>query len=319
MKRNNNSRNFGHKGFEVFDLSDTRYYGVFLKGQGKDKRALIDPKRYEKYFALTEEMKAVINKRKGPFFQPAKKRHLDYNINYMSKALSEIRQRWEHTYKSIISRVISEILGKSYTPYDDNLAMSGILEPDEAAVNANMKTLISHQRAEDERTTLYYSLYAQFFQQMASQIEALFIKVLTKNGYEGDKFNRNILYAFKGSKEESVKSLAGFVEYDRMYAIWNFLKHNSLSTYNALKSIFPQSLQEAEYSQGELACFYVKFDDGLIDGILAGVDRFAKGYCRLVFGEDEQEARWNSEEYFLSTVNDAIEGCENPLGLPWWI
>jgi hypothetical protein len=319
MKRNNVSHGFDPAVYESFDLSDTRYYGLFLKGEGKNRYILIDPKRYEKSFSLTEEMKAVINKRLGPFFRPAKKLHLDYNINYMSKALSDIRERWEHTYKPIINRALSEICGKTYLPYDDDLAVSGILEPDEAAINANMKTLISYQKAGYERNTLYYSLYAQFFHQMASQIEALFIKILTKNGYEGDRFNRNVLYAFKGNNQESVRSLAGFMEYDQMYVLWNFIKHNSLSTYNALKEIFPQALWEGEYSQGEIACFYIKFDDSLIDTILAGVERFAKEYCRLVFSEDEHEAHWNSEEYFLSLVNGAIETGENPLGLPPWI
>jgi hypothetical protein len=292
---------------------------VFIEGQAKDSYVLIDPKRYGKSFTITEEMKVVINKRIGPRFRPAKKRHLDYNINYMSKAVSEIRQRWEHTYKPIINGVLSETKGKLFTPGNDDLYQSGILDHTEAATNAFMKTAISQHKAEMERNTLYHSLYAQFFQHMASQTEALFIKVLTQNGYEGDKFSRNVLYAFKGNNPESVKNLTGFVEYDQMYAIWNFIKHNSLSTYNALQGILPEALREDEYSQGDLGCFFVKFDDNLISTILAGVERFAKDYCRLVFSEDEHEARWNSDEYFLSEVRNAIEESGNPLGLPPWI
>jgi hypothetical protein len=83
---------------------------------------------------------------------------------------------------------------------------------------------------------------------MVSQIEALTLKVLTLNGYEGDKFNRNILYAFKGNKQESVRALDGFREYDKMYAILNFLKHNSLSTFNVLKENFNDVLKEDDYT-----------------------------------------------------------------------
>jgi hypothetical protein len=79
--------------------------------------------------------------------------------------------------------------------------------------------MLSHGIAEIRKNELYCSLYAQYFHQMVSQIEVLTLKVLTLNGYEGDKFNRNILYAFKGNKQESVRALDGFREYDKMYAI----------------------------------------------------------------------------------------------------
>jgi hypothetical protein len=319
MKRNSNSQGFDSAAYESFDVTDTRYYGVFRKGRGEKEYILIEPIRHKKTCGLSEEMKSVMDKRVGPFFRPAKRRCLDYNINSMLSDLLKIRRQWEETNKPIIDRILSEIFGKNYAPYDDDLAMSGILDPDEAATNATMKTLISHQEAESKRNTIYCSFYAQFFHQMASQIEALFLKTLTMNGYEGDKFNRNVLYAFKSSNQKNVKSLEGFAEYKKMYAIWNFLKHNSLSTFSALKKLSPDTLKESEYIQGEPACFYVDLNDRLIDAILSGVETFIKGYCRLVFKEDEQEALWNSEEYFLGVVREVIEETENPLGIPWWI
>jgi hypothetical protein len=320
MKKNNNSRGFNPVRYESFDLSDTRYYGVFIKGHGEDRNVLIDPRRYEKICGLSEEMKSVISSRSyGSRFKPAKKNILDYNINFMRRELAKIREHWENTNKPMINHVISEISGKVFVPIDDDLAMSGILEPDEAAIHANMKTMLSHMRAKEKRATLYYSLYAQFFHQMVSQIEALFIKTLTRNGYEGDRFDRNVFYAFKGAKEEKIKELDGFAEYDKMYAIWNFIKHNSLSTYACLKDKYPDALIEGEYPQGEPACFYVEFDNCFIDTVLSGVDRFIKGYCDIVFGESENEASWNSDEHFLNSVYHTIEASENPLGIPPWI
>jgi len=319
MKRNSNSQDFDPVKYESYDSSDTRYYGVFLKGHDEDQSVSIDPKRYRKFFEVSEEMKKVLDKRMGPLFQPAKKKILDYNVNFMRYILTDIRQQWEKTNKPMIERVLSEICGKVFTPMHDDLAMSGILDPYEAATNASMKTLLSHHKAEAERYNVYFSLYAQYFHQMASRVEALFLNVLTHNGFEGDKFNRNILYAFKGANQENVRNLDGFAEFDKLYAIWNFIKHNSLSTFNALKELSPDAIKEGEYTQGELACFFVNFDDTLIYTILTGVDRFIKEYCRLVFKEDEYEASWNSEEYFLHVVHEAMETEFNPLGLPPWI
>jgi hypothetical protein len=264
-------------------------------------------------------MKSVMDKRKGPLFQPAKKHILDYNVNYMSQKLAVIRRQWDRTNKPMIDRVLFEICGKLYTPTDDDLLMCGILDYTEAVTNATMRTWRSQAAAEAERYNVYYSLYAQFFHQMTSQVEALFLDVLTRNGYEGEKFSRNVLYASKGPNEESVRELEGFAQLDEMYSIWNFIKHNSLSTFNTLKEHFPKALREGNYTQGELACFHVKFDDSLIDSILTGLDRFVKEYCRMVFKEVEQEAQWNSDEHFLRVVSDAIKDVVNPMGLPDWI
>lgn len=104
-----------------------------------------------------------------------------------------------------------------------------------------------------------------------------------------------------------------------MYVIWNFVKHNSLSTFEALRTEYAEVLKEGDYAQGELACFHVNFSNDLISTILNGVEIFLKRYCRLVFSEDELEAMWNSEEHFLKNVYREIEAVENPLGIPFWI
>lgn len=319
MKRNSNSRKYNTQLYESFDDTDTRYYGVFLRGRGEDRRVLVDQKRYNKLFNIPEKVMEVMDRHDGPLFHPAKKRIMDYNINFLKFELSRIKQEWTVSNKQMITRVISETQGKKFMPFDDELAQSGILNSEEAVDNARMKTWISESFAEIEKKRLYYSLYAQFFHQMVSQIEALQIKILTKNGYEGDKFNRNVLYAFKGNTQESVKCLAGFIEYDKMYAIWNFIKHNSLSTFYYLKENFQDILINSDYSQGELACFYIDFKDSMIDSILRDVTTFLKNYCLLVFGEDEYEAEWNSEEHFFSVARDEIESRTNPLGIPFWV
>ena len=319
MKRNSHSRNFNPAQYKSYDSTDTRYYGVFFKGQGKSQRILIDPIRYKKKIGISEKMKKVMDKRTGPFFRPAKKHTLDYTVNTMLKDLAEIQQRWERTNKPWIDRILSEICGKVYTIADDDLAMSGILEPDEAATNANTKTFFSHLSAEYESDIIYHSLYAEFFHQMVSQIEALFVKALTSNGYEKDFFCRNKLYKSKYFNKDIISDLKGFSEYNKMYTIWNCIKHNSLSAFSKLRDNFPELLKKDEYSQGEIACFYIKFDNKLIESILVGVETFIKEYCHLVFKEDLDEASWNSEEYFTQNVYDEIRNIVNPLGISPWI
>ena len=178
-----------------------------------------------------------------------------------------------------------------------------------------MLTHLSHEYAAFERNNLHVTLYSQFFHQLASQINAILLQILTRNGYEGHIFNRTALYAFKGKNSENIRTLDGFAEYDKMYVIWNFIKHNSQSTFNALNSKFPELLKENNYTQGHFAWFLIKWTDDLLDTILDGLERFLKEYCRLVFGEDATEASWNFEEYFLSRVYGEIDEIQDPMGL----
>ena len=67
-----------------------------------------------------------------------------------------------------------------------------------------------------------------------------------------------------------------------MYCIWHFIKHNSLSTYDKLKSKYPDVLVEAEFKQGYLAYTYVKFSENLILELLNGCGEFFKEYYAFI-------------------------------------
>jgi len=313
MENNNCSHKYSKSWYEAFDLEDTRYYGVFLSG--RERTVSVEPKRYKKTFGMPDEMKNVMEKRKGPLFHPAKKKVLDYNVNFALHEFFNVKRDWNKIQKPLISRFLSEVKGTNHRIIDDDLFQSGIVDFNEAAQNAQMRTLLSHEFAAIERNNLHVTLYSQFFHQLASQIDAILLQILTRNGYEDDIFNRSALYAFKGKNLENIKTLDGFAEYDKMYLIWNFIKHNSRSTFNALNSKFPELLKENDYTQGHFAWFLIEWTDELLDTILDGIERFFKEYCRLVFGEDATEASWNSEEYFHSMVYEEIASIHDPMGL----
>ncbi|HOV12814.1 MAG TPA: hypothetical protein PK771_00865 [Spirochaetota bacterium] len=287
MKNNTtNFREYSKDWYEAFGQEDTRYYGIFLRREKEEQYILVDPKRFKRIFRISEEMKRVMDKRKGTLFQPSKKRISDYNINIINQDIQLIRKEWNTTQKPFIKKILSEIKPVDFNPWDDDLFQCGIVDYEEANTNALMMTALSQNYAKFRGTTLFCSLYAQYFHQLAAQFDAMILKTLTRNGYEGDKYNRNVLYAFKGNKQEKIVNLDGFNEYNKMYIIWNFIKHNSLSTYKSVKDNFPELLIDGKYTQGELACSFIKFTDELIDSIFEGMERFLREYCRLVFGED---------------------------------
>jgi hypothetical protein len=319
MKRENQSRNINLELYNTVDEEDTRYYGVFINGRGESRSVKVDPKRYCKFFKVPDDMKKVMDKRVGPYFHPAKREYLDYNTNLVIIRMREICEEWKSDVKPMIKAVLEDIKAHVFTFAEDDQYMSGILDATEASTNMNMRNMLAQEAANNKRNRLRLSLYAQYFHQMASQIEGLTLEILTRNNYEGEDFNRNVLYAFKGNKPESVRNLPGFNEYDTLYAVWNFIKHNSMSTYKALKSGYPEAVGEGEFQQGYLGCYWVKITDELIENILEGIELFLKRYCQLVFDEDEHESGWNFDAYFLSIVHEEIEGIINPLGIPFWV
>jgi len=85
------------------------------------------------------------------------------------------------------------------------------------------------------------------------------------------------------------------------------------------KALRDEGIPSGVFEQGEMAWRFVEFSDELIESILTGVERFLIEYCRLVFGENELEARWNSEEHFYKNAMRVIRKEQDPMGIDeWW-
>jgi hypothetical protein len=161
MENNNFSHKYSKGWYEAFDLADTRYYGVFLSG--RDQAVSVEPKRYQKTMGMPDEMKKIMEKRKGPLFHPAKKKVFDYNVNFALNEFCGVKHEWNKIQKPLINRFLSEVKGTNYHHIDDDLFQSGIVDINEAIQNAQMQTLLSHEFAAIERKNLHVTLYSQFF------------------------------------------------------------------------------------------------------------------------------------------------------------
>ena len=293
---------------------DTRYYGVFI--YGKDARVKIDPIRYDKKIGLSDEMKKVMAKRKTHYFFPTHRRYLDYNCNIFRNEITDIKSKWLYEHKPIVDAAIVKIKSKNYSLANDYNFMCGISSHGAASARAQWATMKAAKEAEYKRFGLRTSMYAQFFHLMVSRIEAITVYVLTQNGFQKEKFKRSELFYFKSATKKRVISLEGYSDYEKMYCIWNFIKHNSISTYKMLNDKCPGIIaNKATYKQGDLAIYFIDINEDLILETLDGVSRFFDAYCQLVFKENVKSAHWNYDQHFLDHANAEIESYTNPLGL----
>lgn len=320
MESKNKTHYLTKNDYEKFDYNDTRYYGLFLTGSGSKKRVRVDIKRFLStvYQKLNEQQLKVINHRQTHYFYPVKREHSDYCCNVFEDRLQEIKSFWHSHFKPLVRYAWQQIkVPEQALPGDCDLLMCGILEPDEAGIWANHKNLMNEIRYKRECVFVVESLYAQFIHHLASGVESACISVFTKEKCIGDHFDRNVLYGTTVNSGQSVRELPSFGAYDKLYALWNFTKHNSDSTYRKLKEVYPEILLlDTEYRQGQPAPSVIRFSDGMIESLMDGVSSFFKEYCQLVFKEDYEAAQWNYDGYFLDIVHDSIEDITNPLGVP---
>ena len=320
-KVNSNSVNLYQKLEDAAKYDDTRYYGVFLYGNKKEgrQRIKVDPKRYQKMVKkLNSAQLDMINKRQSHYFYPVKSSYLDYNCNMFLNEIKSIKDYWHNTYKGLIQREQERIVKpKEVVPADDYNFMCGITDYEESTIWANMTNWRNSIKYSMEVSEIVSSLYAQFLHQMASRIEAITIYVLSRNNKNVEHFDRNALYDYAG-EQNTARDFQNYKFHDELYCIWNFIKHNSLSTYDKLKSKYSDILAEQDFKQGHLAFSYVKFSEQLILDLLNGCGEFFKEYCICVYHENFDEAQWNYDDYFLEPVNDKIQLFRDPFGVSYY-
>lgn len=290
--------------------TDLQYYGLLYK----NGRARIDVKRMQKMMYLPDEMLTGMNEpRKTVYFIPARIHSHDYMCNIFRSAIDHQKYFWEEEFKRAVEGIktphqVGEAARHGY------FMDTGILEPDECETYGNWEKL--------KRISSYglaiYSLYAQFIHQFAAAIESVTLKVMVLNGYDNETFNRNYFNGFlKGKADVKIESLENYPIYDRLYLVWNFLKHNSISTYEKLKKKYPEMLvEDSPYSNGEPALNYVIISKDYIQDLLSNLHLFFDEFCLKAFNENPLEASWNSDDHINFLVNDYIELQTNPLGLP---
>lgn len=331
MKKNSKSRNKDIELYKYldheFDFRQSEYYGIFgydLDASYADrscyKKLRIDTKRYQKILgSLTPEQLAVINKRNTHYFTPAKTHYEDYNCNIFHNELSGIYQEWSGLYESLIKEQLEKIeKPQQNIPGDYYNFQCGISSAASAQAWANWTNIINQNNYRANCQNLIQQFYAQFFHMMCARVEAVFVKVLNKNNGMDDRFDRKALYATAVGKEKKVQELDHFECFDKLYCIWNFLKHNSASTYKTLNERHPETLYSGKYIQGQLAAYWIKFNKEMIEKIVEGLILFTDEYCRLIFREKTEEASWNYDDYFLQPMIDYFDSYDNPLGLDWW-
>ena len=307
MKRESKSRDLNFELYKYIDERDSRCYGLFYDTKESVK---IDTKRYsQEVEALNESQKKIVKNRNTHYFYPKKYNKNDYNINRFISALDKIEYAWNNDYKKIIALVIGELKKeqKEFSASDIDDFSTGYCDFEEASDKATIINAKSYYKIKKNIDSLICSQYCQFLHQMASQVEAVLVKVLTANKGMKNRMSKDVLVGSMNNSGKQLDELDGYHSYDKLKKIWNFIKHNTLSAYAKLKECYGEVLISKKYEQGDLAINYLKINNKMIEEILAGLKLFFIDYCWYVYKEDVNEAEWNYEMYFILKVKIEME------------
>ncbi|MGD9679218.1 MAG: hypothetical protein AB7V16_12830 [Vulcanibacillus sp.] len=317
MKKNSNRQ---VKDYNKYSDEQPEYYGL-LKKNG---RVRVDVRRMAKTFFLDEEIFNEVNKpRKTVYFVPYKIHFYDYMINIFKRYIESMQNMWKNEILPIIEMIKTpgQVGEEARTGY---FMQTGIMDMDECSILGWMANLARGNQYE----YVIKSLISQFVHQYMSGLESVTIEVLTLNGYKEETFKRSEFNSFvQGYQAKTIvkdkilklEDLNSYRNYDKMYKVWNFLKHNSLDLYKKMVNNYPEMLlKNQKFSHGKQALSVLKIDFDYIESIFTDSLNFFEELCEKIFNENLFYTKWNYDSYFESIINNHIDLINNPLGLPPW-
>lgn len=288
------------------DPRELYYYGVFIK----DGRVKVDTKRYKKFFELPD---VKIEIRNTVYFEPKFKHKTDYICNIFRDRFERSKFLWLTEFSNAIKAI------KTTKQVEDNTRFDLIVNNVETVEDAYAEALIKGVKRIPTYKYVIKSLYAQFFHQMMSEMDALTLRVLLSLGYKERDFTKAKFDVYIQSRQgkEAVRFLDfdNFKVYDRAYCVWNFLKHNSLKAYEILCNFYPEMIYDPDkkYKNGDLALSVLKLDEKFIINTLNNLHLFFDEVCEKAFGENTKDAYWNYDDYFCSVVKEKIKEITDPF------
>ena len=313
---------------QIFDyskskLGDYEYYGFHLK----NGRYHIDTKRLKKlhcdgYFPL----ELFTTPRNTHYFVPKHKMRKDYAINVLREQLNQLTSDWYKEYKDVIGKIKTPAEVQESVRLEETMYTSCADDLEEIEIDA----FLARARREAKYSKVIQSIHLQYLQKIFTEFFRAILLVIKDRGYGNDfdfSYKTFQEYVQKNTKSGPKKvnplySLPHYKYFEALNKIDNFLKHNTLSTYNALAnnaferdeemkrflSTFVFSEQEAgrPYETGMYAGNWVKIGPEFVDETLNNLQEFAEEFCKLIYQEDAQEASWNSDESLIKILKDNL-------------
>lgn len=223
---------------------DYRFWGIHPKAG----RLHIDTKRYQKII-LDRGFNEFIHdgmlvNRTTPYFIPEKIKQHDYKINLFKDFLHDLKEDWFYEYKPVFEKI------KTPGEVQQNVRLAELSymsssEDYDLADEAGFMAMIKRMPKYDE---IIHSLYIQFIQKICIEVNRYILLVCVELGYKSRDFDFNSFLKFSDGLTHNkngikIESLRGFNAYNLLNKINNFLKHNTVASYEKIRRYYPKNVR----------------------------------------------------------------------------
>ena len=303
-------------------LSDPNYWGIHQI----DGKMVVDVPRYKKTFAeigASEFIPKKFNEQDIAYFQPLKSNRYDYKINLFRDLIADFRHDWIEEYKPIFKKI--------RTPYKvyENVRLNGLMtiSSSEDIDLVEEDAMLASFRRTPKYQNIVQSLYCSFISKLSTEIDRYTLIVMCELGYKGNDYSFQSFVKFSDGLQKDrngikISELRKYNAYNLLHKVNNFLKHNSIESYNSLKHFYPNNVRCIEngtanikYENGMFAGDWIILKEDYIDDLLNKLVTFFEEYCINYLSEDLEDSNWNYNDYFLNAVHQLSDPCKY-FGIP---
>ena len=278
-----------------------------------DGKLHIDIARYKKVcdeIGITDFIPAEWDNITDGCFTPPRTKKYDYKVNMFRDLIGGFKRNWFDEYKPIFKLI------RTPEQVRDNVRLNGLMtisssedidSVDEDAFFAMVKRCNKYNK-------IIQSLYCSFISKLATEIDRFTLIVMCELGYKGKDYSFDSFRKFSDGLQNDKKGikiskLNKYNAYNLLHKINNFLKHNTVESYNKLKHFYPDNVRsvenrtaEHEYENGMFAGDWIILKENYIDSLLDKLIKFFEDYCTHFLKENIDEARWNYDDYFWDAI-----------------
>ena len=288
---------------------DREYWGIH---EVEGERLEIDVRRFEyacyrcgdhdSYFP-----EALRNKE--DYYIPSRAHRHDYTCNYLLDSVNHLKNDWNDEYKPLFEKIFSP--KDAEDSYRTNMmCMFGNSDTfDSIETNARF---MGFQRVSTYRR-IQSELYCTFLTKVIIEIHRIILRALSMQLYQNPEYSVCDLKSYCNGAGVDFYKLKNWKVYLKYNDIYNFLKHNSVQSYETLKRFNSKCLIDTKqkYENGMFAMYWLNPKEVNIDELLSDIVPFLQDFCKKVLNEDPKVAEWDYDDYFIETQRELEDPMEH--------
>lgn len=256
-------------------------------------------------------------------FIPDKTAKYDYKVNLFRDLIQDFKDDWFQEYKPIFQLIRTP----EQVRQDVRLGGLAMISAADDIESVDEDAFLAMARRYGKYNEIIQSLYCSFISKLSTEIDRYTLIVMCELGYKGKDYSFDSFRKFSDGLQNDksgirISQLKKYNSYNLLHKVNNFLKHNTLESYNTLKRFYPDNVRSVEkgtskqeYENGMFAGDWIVLKENYIDSLLDKLIQFFEDYCIQFLKENLENAKWNYNDYFLN----AIKEMRNPheyFGLP---